>query len=145
MPAPLTYERPWGAAIQYWLKLRGLLQADIVRNTGLTSNTVSRAVRGLHVNTQTLEIIADRGFHPLRLTVEDVLIAPDRRQTDAHRKQTIVEAVELALRHQPVMPESIAAAIQHDLRVFAQAEKRRQDATRPKRSRSSLKKSPGKK
>lgn len=86
---------PWGDAIKYWLKLRGWVQADLVAAVKAleatadkpkgSKNTVSRAFRGLDVNTSSLVLIAKA----LDVDIEDVLISPLRQLANDERRKEI--------------------------------------------------------
>jgi len=65
---------PWGEAIQFYLRERRMSQAEICRMTKLTSNTVSKAARGFHTNTQTLTKIA----RALGVSLKDLMADPHR-------------------------------------------------------------------
>lgn len=94
MPARNTAHGPWGRAIRYWLPLKNMSGADLVRATGLGKNTISNAVRGFHVTTETLEAIAQG----LGVSFEDVLVSPEYQLENEARRRLAQEAAENAIR-----------------------------------------------
>jgi len=119
MPQPKSGDGPWGDAIRYWLLRRGMQQADLVRtikamNGTTTANTLSTAFRGLDCNTRTLRIIAAA----LKVTIDEVLVSPDRKSDVEARKafvqevtERVVRDLELATRPAPPVP-SVDEAIE---------------------------------
>ncbi len=119
MPQPKSGDGPWGDAIRYWLTRRGMQQADLVRaikglNGTTTPNTLSTAFRGLDCNTRTLRIIATA----LKVSLDEVLISPDRKSDVEARKafvaevtERVVRDLELTTRPTPPVP-SVDEAIQ---------------------------------
>jgi len=85
---------PWGDAIQYWLKKRGLRQSDIARTAPLEANTVSRAARGYHTSTRVLAKIA----RALQIPIESVLVPPQRAIDLEEREQYVRHVVGEAMR-----------------------------------------------
>jgi len=133
MAARVSGTGPWGAAIRYWLPRKNMLQADLMRATGLRKNTISRATRGLDVNTTTLEKIAEAFHEPIEL----VLVSPEWMDHAETRRQLIQEAVENALRNSPygtrrehpTMSEALAEA---DQAVQQEERARRTPSAKPK-------------
>ncbi|HEY6380742.1 MAG TPA: helix-turn-helix domain-containing protein [Pseudolabrys sp.] len=94
VPQPAFSNGPWGEAIRYWLKERKWLQADLAKETGIRANTISRVSRGFHTTTSILERIAKAFNVPL----DDVLLSPDRKLTNDHRRRLAVDIAEDVLR-----------------------------------------------
>jgi len=130
MPRPEYRHGPWGEGIRYWLEKRGKLQAELAREANVNANTMSRATRGLHVNTSSLERIANA----LQAPIEDVLVSPERKtRRDDERKliQDITERVArqiLETRDAPTTFESSidTAVAALDAAEAADVEERRQ-------------------
>lgn len=102
--------RPWGAAIRYWLPRKNMSPADLVRKTRLSKNTISRAVRGLDVNTGTLAKIAEKLEEPLEM----VLISPEWMDREQSQIKVIQEAVVRALRDERTQPGHAPTAAEPD-------------------------------
>lgn len=105
MPEPDEGGGPWGEAIEYWLKDKKWVQADLERaidrlveqglvKKSLTKNTISSATRGFHCATATLEIIATGLGKPL----EDVLVSPARKSVNEDRRRLAEEISARVLR-----------------------------------------------
>lgn len=102
MPGAEHGTRPWGKAIEYWIRTKGVSQADLVRSTKKGKNTISRATRGLDVHTSTLVAIAKAFKEP----IEVVLVSPEWLDRQDAQKRVIQSAVEEALRsldHPPIL------------------------------------------
>lgn len=95
MPKPKVGDGPWGEAIRYWMEVRKLSQADVVRSTKIQAKTVSRIVRGFHTQTRLLERIA---VDALKVPLEVVLVSPERKLANEERRQLAREISEDVLR-----------------------------------------------
>lgn len=111
MPTDARRENgPWGPAIEYWLKERRLSQAELLRGINearrdaanesspkkgkakkMGPNTISRIVRGFHTQTRLLALIAQH----LEVPIEDVLVAPTRRNSNEDQEQLMQSMAEL--------------------------------------------------
>jgi len=136
MPARVIGPGPWGAAIRYWLPKKDMSQADLVRGTGLKKNTISRATRGLPVNTTTLTKIAEVFNEP----IEAVLVSPEWMDRTEARRRLIQDAVERALRNTetdaldaPLQP--LPPALAQKVKELSQLTKEADDAKRQGMSR----------
>ncbi len=130
MPKPVEGDGPWKAAIAYWLDKHDWSAADLARHVKMPENTVSRAVRGWHVNTRTLERIAD-GFG---VTLEEVLVSPARRSTEEQQRLVIQDAVERALKNMARPPSAPADPMEDSINASMRAiqeEQARRDARAP--------------
>jgi transcriptional regulator with XRE-family HTH domain len=78
---------PWGEAIRYWLPKKNMRQVDLARVANIEEKTISKITRGFHTTTRQLEKIA-RAF---QVPIDDVLLSPDRRLTNADRHRLINE------------------------------------------------------
>lgn len=99
MPLPPRKDGPWGEAIKYWLVQRGWNQTDLrkavrQRNASVSKNTIGNAARGFDVSTRVLRIIATA----LDVSLEAVLLSPNRRSAQEERKQMIFEITERVAR-----------------------------------------------
>src|SRR4051794_3264942 len=101
MAQPPMGTGPWGQAIRYWLNERRMRQADLVRavheanpDQTITANTISNAARGLHCNTRTLQQIA----LALKVGLDEVLVSPDRQQSNEDRRRLALEISQEVLR-----------------------------------------------
>lgn len=99
MPKALRRNGPWGEAINYWLDQRGWNQTDLrkairQRNASVSKNTIGNAARGFDVSTRVLGIIATA----LDVSLEAVLVSPNRRSAQEERKQMILEITERVAR-----------------------------------------------
>lgn len=103
---------PWGEAIVYWLRRARLTQQQLAEKTGMAPKTISGIVRGFHTRTENLQRIAD----VLGVTLDQVLIAPERRMTSELQKRIVFEAAAHAMRQ---MAESSASEDE----AFAQLDK----------------------
>lgn len=133
MPAAKRGLGPWGAAIRYWFPRKNMNGADLMRATGLKKNTISRAVRGLPVNTTTLTKIAQAFKEPVEL----ILVSPEWMEHAGVRRQMIQDAVESALRNSSpygaAMPPPALPTIEEkskDLGQFIEAKEREEKEAR---------------
>jgi len=93
MPKPAIADGPWGEAIEHWLGVRKLRQADVVKLTGINANTVSRAARGFDCSTRVLRRIAIA----LDARLDEILVSPNRKVANEERDRRVTEAVKRAL------------------------------------------------
>jgi len=94
MPAAERKTGPWGEAIDYWLKQRGLRQSDLVKGTRIEAKTISRIARGFHTQTRKLELIAKF----LTVPLERILVSPLKSGPGEDRRQLVRGIIEDALR-----------------------------------------------
>lgn len=148
MPQPTRGDGPWAAAIDYWLREKGWLQADLVRRieelgekTG--KNTVSSATNGRDVNTRSLRIIAQAFGVPLAA----VLVSPEQLRAGEEMQRTIQAAVSAALaglRARNVLPPLGYDAILEEMKVHSRTLEPREARPVPVRRESVRKKNPPK-
>jgi len=146
MAQPKSGNGPWGEAIRYWLKLRDMQQADLMRairelRHKTTSNTISNASRGLDCHTKTLRIIATA----LNVSLDEILVSPSRQSESERRKLMIQEITERVVRamQQPVAPTSDEALAQLDLAIDREKAAEKAAETREKRKRKTRRKRAG--
>lgn len=101
MPRPAYGDGPWGEAIRYWLAVRKIRQADLVRlireidpKDKTTPNTISNATRGFPTTTRVLEKIA----RALKAPIDAVLVSPERKLANEDRRRLAMEITETVLR-----------------------------------------------
>jgi len=105
MPQSKKGDGPWGEAIQYWLDVNKLTQADLLRllnddefvksyGKPMQAKTVSRIVRGFDTQTRLLRRIAAALQQPL----DAVLVAPGRMLANEKRAQLARQISEEVLR-----------------------------------------------
>jgi len=129
MPLPRRAKGPWGEAIRYWLDKRQIQQADVVRVTGLTANTVSRATRGFHTTTRVLERIA----FAIRVPIDQVLVSPVRKLANEERRALASEISEEVLRSIDERAGTVSETAEATAATAAQAiDKAEQDLLTPK-------------
>lgn len=63
---------PWGKAIEYWLDVKKLRQADLAKLTDIQAKTISQLARGFHTQTRVLEVIAAA----LKVPFDQILVSP---------------------------------------------------------------------
>ncbi len=121
MSAQAAYaDGPWGPAVKYWLDFLKWRQADLARASGIEPKTISTIFRGYDTTTRMLRKItrafqqeAKRQQLPISITLEDVLVSPDRKSEAERRKLMVQEIVERVWRDvdeklTPVRPEPAA-------------------------------------
>ena len=101
MPRPAYGDGPWGEAIRYWLAVRKIRQADLVRlvreldpKDTTTPNTISNATRGFPTTTRILDKIA----RALKVPIDVVLVSPERKLANEDRRRLALEISETVLR-----------------------------------------------
>jgi hypothetical protein len=124
MPQPKTGNGPWGDAIRYWLRRRNMQQADLMRaikdmRETTTANTISNAALGRDCHTKTLRIIAAA----LNVSIDEVLVSPDRKSDAEARKLMIQEITERVVRtiDTPIAPSSLPPSLAHKVKELSQA------------------------
>ena len=95
---------PWGDAIDYWLREKGLRQSDLVRLTGLQAKTVSKVARGHDTQTSVLRRIATA----FGIAVDFVLVSPLRRGPNGARRELVREVLAETMRF--AEPENVDEA-----------------------------------
>ncbi len=141
MPQPKTGNGPWGDAIRYWLRRRNMQQADLMRaikemRHSTTANTISNASLGRDCHTKTLRIIAAA----LNVSIDEVLVSPDRKSEAEARKLMIQEITERVVRAVDApaglsaLPPALARGVKElgQLTEEAEREADRQEASRAK-------------
>lgn len=112
MPKPASEDGPWGEAIRYWLNERGWRQADLAVATGIRANTISRTARGFDTTTRVLRKIADT----LKVSIDDVLVSPERKLANEDRRRMAREIAEDVLRamdaRSPAAQASVLSAME---------------------------------
>lgn len=94
MPRAKRGNGPWGEAIEYWLRVKKISQADLVRATDVRANTISRVTRGFHTMTSVLEKIANA----LDVPLDAVLVSPERKMKNEERRQLVADITERVVR-----------------------------------------------
>ena len=134
MPATKIGDGPWGDALKHLLRVNDKSQADLARETGIEEKTISKIARGFHCNTRKLALIAK----VLKVSIEDVLLSPERRYADEARKRMIQEAVENAWRNSEKPGVGLTPAVVFDNTMNAKIkrdQKQRQSAARKRKRR----------
>lgn len=127
MPAVKTGNGPWGEAIRYWLPKRNMRNADLARATGIEEKTIGKMARGFHTTTRKLEVVAVA----LGVTLEEILVSPDRIRASENLERLIRDAVSAVLRESGSTQiqaghDVVHAAVERQTRMLE--EKRARDA-----------------